>query len=254
MNTLTLNALARNRQLYAESRKIYLFALPFAGGSASVFYRFTKWMPPEVILVPIDLDDHWDGDVFDIAVAAQKILCKIAAITQGEKFMLLGYSMGGLLAYEISRQLEQTMTGQLILLIIFACRSPNSHHISWNDMTPEKMVSVLCDLQVGSDSAIAESVLRNNIENIKPHLIACDKYCSSLAEHRIKAPISATSFMGDALASPDCMRGWKQMTHHACRIKTYQGNHFTLFQSNSSHVVSAMVRDIQNAVLPYQHY
>jgi len=85
-------------------------ALPYAGGSGRAFRGLHRYLPPDSVLVLVDLPGHGTRlgepclrEAEDIVVALLEALAALPA----RRLVLLGYSMGGWLAYEAAARLRE---------------------------------------------------------------------------------------------------------------------------------------------------
>lgn len=85
-----------------------LFCVPYAGGSASVYYSWGKYMPEKIVLIPIELAgrmrrlaepfyDTLEAAADDVFQHIKKALCP------GDQYAIFGHSMGSWIAYETAR-------------------------------------------------------------------------------------------------------------------------------------------------------
>ncbi|MCU5680699.1 thioesterase domain-containing protein [Bacillus wiedmannii] len=82
--------------------KIKLFCLPYAGGSASMYYQLKGYMHKIVDVIPIEYSGHGER-ISENYYASFKnmvddIASKIIDYLDDDQFSILGYSMGSLVA------------------------------------------------------------------------------------------------------------------------------------------------------------
>ncbi|MEK7017057.1 thioesterase II family protein [Bacillus sp. FSL R9-9410] len=85
--------------------KIKLFCLPYAGGSASMYYQLKGYMHKIVDVIPIEYSGHGER-ISENYYASFKnmvddIASKIIDYLDDDQFSILGYSMGSLVAFEV---------------------------------------------------------------------------------------------------------------------------------------------------------
>lgn len=93
------------------SKKLVLYTIPFAGGSSLSYLGWNKYLNSDIELVNLDYSGHGKriGEVlisnFDDVV--WDILTQIKDSLNNRKFLIYGHSMGGMVAYYISRILQE---------------------------------------------------------------------------------------------------------------------------------------------------
>ena len=105
-----------------------LFCIPYAGGSATMYNRWSTNLSDDIELVPIELAGRGHRmeepfyPSFDHAV--QDIQQVIAQKRNHDHFALFGHSMGALLAYESAVRMDIHDQQQLRHLFLSGCLPP----------------------------------------------------------------------------------------------------------------------------------
>ena len=86
-----------------------LFCLPFAGGGASAYRTWTTELAPQIDVCPVQLpgrEERFNEPAHtDLRALASMVITQLQAYFD-KPYALFGHSMGALLSYEVSRQLE----------------------------------------------------------------------------------------------------------------------------------------------------
>jgi len=110
-------------------KKIQLFCIPYAGGSANFFLKFNRFINENIEIVPIELSGHSSRmfeDCLDIMDEVVKDLAaQIEEKSDGSPYGLLGYSMGSTICYELGYELAKKM-GQPVHIFYVAQNPPYS--------------------------------------------------------------------------------------------------------------------------------
>ena len=86
--------------------------LPFAGGDHSYFYRFSKYLIPEITISPIKLKgrgENLGGTLYSSFIEMKEDILSQINIPNDEEYIIFGHSMGGMLAYELYFDLEEKL-------------------------------------------------------------------------------------------------------------------------------------------------
>ena len=102
--------------------------LPFAGGDHSYFYRFSKYLIPEITISPIKLKgrgENLGGTLYSSFIEMKEDILSQINIPNDEEYIIFGHSMGGMLAYELYFDLEEKLGYPASKIIISSCPPPN---------------------------------------------------------------------------------------------------------------------------------
>jgi medium-chain acyl-[acyl-carrier-protein] hydrolase len=87
-----------------------LICIPCAGYGASFYNDWQEMIGPEITILPIQLPGHenriCEPLIHNCCELASLIADEISKYVYKGKFSLLGHSMGGILAYEVSKDLQ----------------------------------------------------------------------------------------------------------------------------------------------------
>jgi medium-chain acyl-[acyl-carrier-protein] hydrolase len=122
---------AARRQFWAfdsaQDTNYRLFCFPYGGGGASVYQAWTNKIVPTAQLCPIQLpgreDRHAELPItqFDWLIAT---LVEVLAPLLDNPFAFYGHSLGGLSAFEVTRELRRLEMPLPMRVFISGCRDP----------------------------------------------------------------------------------------------------------------------------------
>ncbi|MEB5477844.1 thioesterase II family protein [Acinetobacter pollinis] len=122
-----------------------LFCFPFAGGLASYYLKFTKFIPEEVELVSIQYPRHLN--LKNIQELVDFIYNEIKHLTSEIPFAFFGHSMGAIVAYELSKKMILQKDKLPLYLFISGRSAPtesksssNIHTLSEEDFIKKLMI------------------------------------------------------------------------------------------------------------------
>lgn len=211
--------------------KAKLFCFPFAGGSAS-FYRNWSLSLPDIDVVPIQLPGR-EGRLFeqpflDIQDLIHSLAPQIVPLLDGP-FSLMGYSMGGIIAYELAHYLQSIHGLSPEHLYVGACRSPQSD--DWLALpraySDDEIITRLRDLGGTPQEILAQSdYLAIVLPTIRADFLLCASYRPRTNASKLSSSIHVFGGTQDRTASPNEMARWAAETTGPFEHKQYEGGHF----------------------------
>jgi Predicted thioesterase involved in non-ribosomal peptide biosynthesis len=107
--------------------KIKLFCFPYAGGSASVYNKFNKFLDENIEIVPVEYAGRGkrSNECFypDISCAIEDICNEVLRQIKDSEFAFFGHSMGSVITYEVCKRIRD-MTGRVPVHIFVSGRYP----------------------------------------------------------------------------------------------------------------------------------
>lgn len=229
-----------------------LFALPYAGGSASAFRQWHKNLPASVDLYAIQLPGR------EARFAEPKLTYFFTAIEAivnalrpmlDRPFALFGHSLGGILAFETARCLRRVNAPMPSQLFISGCSAPQvrGEILPYSKLSDAKFIEA-----VNKYGGLPDEVLQNSelIELFLPTLRA-DFGLLETYHYYEEAPLDCpiTVFGGDD--DPEAPRAkltaWNIHTTKAFRISMFPGGHFYLNAAQAS-LTGEIIRDLDHTL------
>lgn len=210
-----------------------LFCFPCAGGGASAYRAWHAELPAGIELCPIQLPgregrhreppfESLDTLVLAVADAIEPWLDR--------SYALFGHSMGGLVAFELARELRRR--GQ-----------PAPHHLFVAGVTPPRPHSdgrsrhrlndpdLLDELRRfgGTPARLLDEpeIVRLLLPVLRADLAVVETY-QPRCEPPLSVPIAAFAGAWDPEAPPDAMASWRDQTDAGFQLTTFAGDHFFL--------------------------
>lgn len=222
------------KRLNTKGGRIRLFCFPWAGGSASFYYRNYGYLPSEIEICPIQIPGretrYKETLCSNVDDLIDDIINDLEVYFKEKDFAFLGHSMGGRIAYELAHQL---LSRDLVL----------PKHIFLSACSPKKQTSESRNISL-EELLIINDTPKEVLENTElrdifiPILEADLKIVDSinLKPKRQKLPIPITVMGGesDQLISKKDLMMWKDET--SFEIETYQfsGGHLYIKRSLKS--------------------
>ena len=219
-----------------QGSRYRLFCLPYAGGAASKYAMWKKFVPAYAEVVPVQLPgresrikEALPTDLMDLSEnIAEQIVC---FSKDAKPYSVFGHSMGGMIAFETVKALEKM--GQHPDY----CFISATDFVSMDELPP---VSAITDDDFLEFTArygavdelnllkkfpgffrLIMKIMRSDFQMLQGYTLD--------GASKIDAPICAFSYQDDKLASPELMEKWKRYTKGGYRCECYPGDHFSLF-------------------------
>lgn len=234
-------ALPRSR---SDTASLRVFALPFVGGGASVFTSWPDHLPDSVEVIGIQVPGR-ENRIDDIPIdSLPEFIAELAEAVLpylDRSFAIYGHSMGGLIAYELARYLEQHFAEVPTKLIVAGWLSPTLVEDYVRNL---EHVRDGFDLERESDARVLEMLRDNGLfaaedpNAVKPLMPSIRADLKILGDYRfqsdgpLRAPITVLRGAEDPLFDPDQLRAWRELTTGAFSYTTVPGDH--LFIRNAS--------------------
>ncbi|WP_154888212.1 thioesterase II family protein [Paenibacillus polysaccharolyticus] len=216
-----------------------LFCIPYAGGNASIYYKWRKSLEGVVHIIPLEMRGHGRRlnealyDNFDDGV--EDLLQQIQDANIETSYSIFGHSLGGMLAYEVSRRLEGKKENIPQHVIISGCLPPNLFGTSRQKKVQEINDSSLLEtirnlggtpeiiLQDQELLSIFLPVIRNDFRLVEEYAFQ--------ETPSMGLPLSIYVGDADTPCDLDSIRGWYDFTESTQKnIKIFHGGHFFIHE------------------------
>ena len=210
-----------------------LLFLAHAGGSASSYVSFKRFLPEGITCTALELagrgkriDEEFHKTLEEYAA---DVLEKYAEEFKDDDYMIFGHSMGGLMAYEINRLLVERGMPLPKHVFISGRAAPDvyvSLGISYTDTADIDLLRFFSDEQ-------AVRLFENNPEVasmmgaiLRSDLLTVDCYDTKKSLCPFACDITILTGEDDILMEAKGMEGWKSYTQGKAQIVQFPGGHF----------------------------
>lgn len=217
---------------------VQMLALPYAGGSASVFSDWAENLKPRIDLIPVEYAGHssrfCEPFFTSIEEAADDISESIIKHQKGD-YVIFGHSMGCLVALETAFVLMRKNAVLPRAIIVSSTRPP---HLLYKDKP----------LQDLSKKDLLNEIV--SLGQFDPEVLECEELCELIADvlyadvqmfskykrspetGKIDIPMLAVTGETDDEAPANDMMEWQRYTSGDFKFKAFPGGHFFPFEDN----------------------
>jgi medium-chain acyl-[acyl-carrier-protein] hydrolase len=231
MNTSKGNWLLHRLNPGARMR---LFCLPYAGGGASIYRSWPGGFPKEIEVCCVQLpgrENRLSERLFSSMDPLVEAMAEALANALDRPFALFGHSMGGLIAYELARHLQQRYKVTPNHLFVSACRAPETPDpIHWHVLNDEDLMAELRQAP-GFPVEILEhaELMQVLLPIVRADSAVTETYVYRPAEP-LSFPLTAFASEKDELISLADIEPWRNHTRAAYDLKLIDGHHLFIKQ------------------------
>jgi medium-chain acyl-[acyl-carrier-protein] hydrolase len=193
-------------------------------------------MPAGVDLLPLALPGH-DGRLneppaTDLTILANTLREELSRFALDHPFVLMGHSMGALLAFELARSLRAHQHAMPQLLVLTGCRAPHAIVIRQplHNLPDRELLAALQERYGG-----IPTVVRDNPELWKvllPALRADFQMIETYTyteEPPLDVPMLVLGGTDDTAVLASQLMEWRKYTTQDCSVRQFPGSHFFVF-------------------------
>lgn len=226
-----------------------LFLFPYAGGGPAAFRQWQMQFPESVELwvahCPGRGARFGEPAVDSIGILTDALLQAIAGLLTGP-FAFFGHSLGGLLAYELARTLQQHARPEPAILFISGCGAPHlsSRHPPIHGKNDEELVEALREMNGIPDEVFAHTeLLQLLLPAIRADLRLFETYRYTPMGPPLRCPIVAFGGRQDPRVDRERLEAWALHTAASFQSHYFPGAHFFLHSARDA-VIESMVASL----------
>ena len=229
--------------------QLRLFFFPYAGAGSTTYHAWSRLFPMEVETYLVHLpgrDKRIKEPPFIEFVLLIESLTQALLPFLGTPFSFFGHSMGGLLSFEVARQLRRQYSLLPVHLFVSGRRAPHLLDARPNlHQLPDKEFLTEIESRYGT---LPELVLNDReflqlfLSILRADLTLIETYQYS-EETPLECPISAFGGLQDDTATRAELLAWREQTKDRFDLKLLPGDHFFI-QSSKGTVAQAMNEDL----------
>ena len=208
-----------------------LFCLPYAGGSSTIFYRWSEYVPPALEVCSVQLPGR-DGRLNMAPYTSMQPLVQAAARALlpllDKPYALFGHSFGALVAFELVRYIhDHGMPGPLSLLVSAADAPHLGGTTDRLHTLPDDQLIRQLGLLHGTRREILQhpEVMQLLLPTIRADLQVFETYTYK-AGTPLSCPLAVFGGINDERVSHSGLENWRRHTGAAFSLAMLPGDHF----------------------------
>ncbi len=214
---------------------IKLYCLPYAGGSATIYSKWRKYLDSSIELCPVELAGRSgrfkEPYYSSMTEAVEDIANLIGNGLDGSEYALFGHSMGSMIAYELISRF-QAKNLKLPAHVFFSGRYPPTIKKEKKDM--HLLPEAEFEQEVIKFGGIPEKLFRFGglmkiaLETLRADYRVIEAYHCDHPKERFEFDFSVMAGRDDPLAEPSDMKEWEIYAAGQCTFYYFDGGHFYL--------------------------
>jgi medium-chain acyl-[acyl-carrier-protein] hydrolase len=215
----------------APNARVRLFCFPYGGGSASTFRAWPTALSPEVEVHPVQLPGRGPRmrePPFTDAYALVEAFLPKMSLYLDKPFAFFGHSVGGVMAFELSRRLRRDYGVEPCHLFVAAQRAP---HLKYKDPIiynlPEPQFREELRRLGGTPAEVLEhpELMEMLIPLLRADISVSQTYwCDT--RHSLTCPLTVFGGLQDESDESESLAAWREHTVGRFDLKMFEGDHF----------------------------
>ncbi|MEO0843542.1 MAG: thioesterase II family protein [Cyanobacteria bacterium J06643_5] len=210
---------------------VRLFCFPYAGGSSSIFRLWQDLLPANIELCPVELPGRGSKIKLAPLNRLESIIKELSQQIQpylDKPFSFFGHSMGGLLSFELTRNLYQKYGINPVHLFISALSAPQIidskppiHNLSESDF-----IDKLRDYNGTPNEVLEdEELMALFLPVLRADFAVIGTYTYYNAPP-LECPISIFGGLEDDKVPIEELEAWRTQTNNSFSLEIFPGGHF----------------------------
>lgn len=213
---------------------IYLFGIPYAGGSAAAIYgRWARHLQGRFKVVPLELAGHGRrmGEPFHdtMAEVVDDLFHAVSPVAREHPYSLYGHSMGCAVAYELVKKLE-SQGYPPPRTVFLSGRNPPHHHYARSPlhlMADDVFLREIRKLGGTPDEFFEmKSLIEAFLPIIRSDYRIIERYAFTPPAHVMDADLVFLHSDGDPLVTEPALQEWRGYCTGRFEVGRFNGGHF----------------------------
>ena len=230
-----------------------LFAVPYAGRGASLYYPWRALVPQWMELVAVQLPGR-EARLQEMAInRIAPLITQLANAILPEingPYALFGHSMGALVCFELTRQLRDLGAPLPLALGLSGHQSPTLPRTDTplHMMSDADFITAMRERYDGIPQAVLDrpELLQLLLPTLRRDIEALEHF-RFVAGTPLTIPFLLYGGTEDAQTDANRLDAWRELTNGPVTLRRFPGGHFYL-QEDPAQVVSALVNDLSRYV------
>jgi surfactin synthase thioesterase subunit len=224
-----------------EFKPITLFALPYAGGHSLVYRNFKSHLPSTIRLEPLEPPGRGrrakEPLLSDIKAMSKDLLEKMLPVIEKESYAIMGHSMGSLLAYLVTCEIQAKNLPNPVHLICSGHGAPSIPNSTLENNNPKHTLSRTKFWEYIESLGAVPPELREHEELmeyfepiLRADLQAIHDYSYAAPLTPLSVPLTVIYGAGDSEVPVTAVRPWANESSEQVRFIPIKGGHFGIFE------------------------
>jgi medium-chain acyl-[acyl-carrier-protein] hydrolase len=234
--------------------RLRLFCFPYAGGGASAYRGWATALPSDLEVCPVQLPGRESRLREAPFTRPEPLIQTLADVLEPHldlPFVLFGHSMGGMISFELSRELRRRKRPLPLHIFVSGRRAPQlpAREENIHDLPEAEFVAKLRELNGTPEEVLQHSELMRLLLPILRADFAVNETYTYIEDEPFDFGISAFGGLGDEEVTRDDLSLWKTHTRGKFRLRMMPGDHFFLHSAKDL-ITEAMARDLAELAIP----
>ncbi|MDH6223565.1 MULTISPECIES: thioesterase II family protein [Streptomyces] len=218
--------------------RMSLLVLPHAGGNAHAYSEWREHLPADVRLLIGQYPGRGARYCEDLPESVDDLALPVVGALPPDTgpLVVLGHSMGSLVAFEVTRALQAAGRAPAGL-IASACRAPvlpNQCPVHPERLDDDQLVAAIKERGGTDDGILDDPELREIVlPSIRADFAIDDAYRCTAPGVRLDCPVAVFGGDADPIVPVDMLGGWSAVAGHPVAPEVLPGDHF-YFQQDLS--------------------
>lgn len=232
-----------------------ILCIPYAGSSATTYYKFSQLMNYRTKIVPIEIPGRGIKSAEDLEYSISGIVEAIyddvlEEIENDEAYVIYGHSMGSLIAYELAYKLlaDEGIHNKPRKLLVSGGKAPQLRTVNEENhklpLDEFKEVILSYGLTTSLDVINDEKILDFFIPIMRADFQAVEEY-EFLNHDKLNIDLSCFWGINDKSTKYEEAVAWGKLTNGLFSIHSFPGNHFFIFEEREE-FINAIMKEVDS--------
>lgn len=221
-------------------QKIKLFCFPYAGGSSSMYAKWSFQLKDFIELCPIELAGRGrriNEPVYQsYSSMIDDLFSKIQAEIASGYFAFFGHSMGALIAFSLSQRIVKEKANEPLHIFFSGQEAPHfkvNSSIKKHNLPDGQFLDEVIKMGGVPEELINNNELLGFFLPVLKNDFRLDETFTIENSDPFNINISVLAGRGDSLTNDEIV-SWKKYSNKSCNIQYFSGNHFFVEQNRDS--------------------
>lgn len=210
-----------------------LFCFPYAGGGAQIFSTWSKELPNQIEVCPVELPGRgrrWQETPFMELPPLVETIANAIAPLLNRPYAFFGHSIGALIAFELARFFRQKNASEPVYLFVSSRRAPQLQDPDppSHTLPDDELIRKLNWLKGTPQNALNDPELMQLWLPVLRADLAVGETYTYISQKPLSCPIIALGGRQDPAIRRGGLRQWREQTTGTFSKHLFRGNHFFL--------------------------